>query len=142
MVCLFFFNFVLDLDHNGFTKIESVMMKNLNWIYRWPLKNNFLNSKFFNLPKQNFCFWTKLQNQILYWEEIKRWRLKNNLFYRKVVSRRPVYYLILNSLDQRSQYISIKFPLHKQFWWSLRFRYSEKAIKFEKIFRLTFDATE
>ena len=34
--------------------------------------------------------------------------------YRKVVSRRPVYYSILDSLGQKSQYISIKFPLHKQ----------------------------
>ena len=34
--------------------------------------------------------------------------------YRKVASSRPVYYSILNSLGQRSQYISIKFPLHKQ----------------------------
>ena len=34
--------------------------------------------------------------------------------YRKVASSRPVYYSILNSLGQRSQKISIKFPLHKQ----------------------------
>ena len=34
--------------------------------------------------------------------------------YRKVASSRPVYYSILNSLCQRSQYISIKFLLHKQ----------------------------
>ena len=33
--------------------------------------------------------------------------------YRKVASSRPVYYSILDSLGQRSQYISIKFPLHK-----------------------------
>ena len=33
---------------------------------------------------------------------------------RKVASSRPVYYLILNSLGQRSQYISINFSLHKQ----------------------------
>ena len=33
----------------------------------------------------------------------------------KLVTRsRPVYYSILNSFDQRSQHISIKFPLHKQ----------------------------
>ena len=37
------------------------------------------------------------------------------LIYRKVVSSWPVYYSILDSLGQRSQYISIKFPLHKQF---------------------------
>ena len=34
--------------------------------------------------------------------------------YRKVTSNTPVYYSILNSFGQRSQYISIKFPLHKQ----------------------------
>ena len=34
--------------------------------------------------------------------------------YHKVSSSRPVYYLIVNSFGQRSQYISIKFPLHKQ----------------------------
>ena len=36
------------------------------------------------------------------------------LIYRKVASSRPVYYSILNSFGQRSQYISIKFPLYKQ----------------------------
>ena len=36
------------------------------------------------------------------------------LAYRKVTSSRPIYYSILNSFGQRSQYISIKFPLHKQ----------------------------
>ena len=34
--------------------------------------------------------------------------------YRKVASSRPVYYSILDPLAQRSQYISIKFLLHKQ----------------------------
>ena len=34
--------------------------------------------------------------------------------YRKVASSRPVYYSILDSLGQRSQYTSMKFPLHKQ----------------------------
>ena len=34
--------------------------------------------------------------------------------YRKVPTSRPVYYSILNSLGQRSQYIIIKFPLHNQ----------------------------
>ena len=35
--------------------------------------------------------------------------------YHKVLpNRRPVYYSILNSLGQRPQYISIKFPRHKQ----------------------------
>ena len=33
--------------------------------------------------------------------------------YCKVASGRPVYYSILELFDQRSQYISIKFPLHK-----------------------------
>ena len=37
-----------------------------------------------------------------------------NCTYRKVASSRLVYYSILNSLGQRSQYISIKFCLHKQ----------------------------
>ena len=34
--------------------------------------------------------------------------------YRKIASSRPVYYSILNSIGQRSQYIIIKYPLHKQ----------------------------
>ena len=34
--------------------------------------------------------------------------------FHKVASRRLVYYSILNSLGQRSQYISFKFPIHKQ----------------------------
>ena len=36
-----------------------------------------------------------------------------DLNYRKVASSRPVYYSILELLGQRSQYIRIKFPLHK-----------------------------
>ena len=35
--------------------------------------------------------------------------------YRKVVCSRPVYYSILELFGQRSQYISIKFPLHKPY---------------------------
>ena len=39
---------------------------------------------------------------------------KNNCFtYHKVASSRPVYYSFLELFDQRSQYISIKFHLHK-----------------------------
>ena len=34
--------------------------------------------------------------------------------YRKVASSRPIYYSILDHFVQRSQYISIKIPLHKQ----------------------------
>ena len=34
--------------------------------------------------------------------------------YRKVASGTPVYYSILDHFVQRSQYISIKIPLHKQ----------------------------
>ena len=37
-----------------------------------------------------------------------------HLIYRKVASSRLVYYSILESFGQRSQYISIKFPLHKE----------------------------
>ena len=40
--------------------------------------------------------------------------MKFFVIYHKVASSRPVYYSILNSFGQRSQYISIKFPLHKQ----------------------------
>ena len=43
----------------------------------------------------------------------KFWR-KCCTIYHKVAGSRPVYYSILNSFGQRSQYISIKFPLHKQ----------------------------
>ena len=45
---------------------------------------------------------------------IKIYEGSSFLSYRKVARSRPVYYSILNSLRQRSQYISIKFPLHKQ----------------------------
>ena len=38
---------------------------------------------------------------------------KRHITYHKVASSRPVYYSILESFGQRSQYISIKFPLHK-----------------------------
>jgi hypothetical protein len=37
------------------------------------------------------------------------------LSYRKVASSRQVYYSILDHFVQRSQYISIKILLHKQF---------------------------
>ena len=40
---------------------------------------------------------------------------EENIKYRKVATSRPVYYSILNSFGRRSQYISINFPLHKQF---------------------------
>jgi hypothetical protein len=40
--------------------------------------------------------------------------ITNVSIYRRVASSRPVYYSILNSLGQRSQYVSLKFPLHKQ----------------------------
>merc|ERR1719400_875490 len=36
------------------------------------------------------------------------------LIYRKVTSSRPVHYSISDLLSQRSQYIHIKFPLHKE----------------------------
>jgi hypothetical protein len=41
-------------------------------------------------------------------------RFQNPKTHRKVASSRPVYYSILNPFGQRSQYISIRFPLHKQ----------------------------
>ena len=40
--------------------------------------------------------------------------LGRKIKYRKVASSRPVYYSILKPFGQRSHYISIKFPLHKQ----------------------------
>ena len=40
--------------------------------------------------------------------------LSRKIDYRKVASSRPVYYSILNSFGQRSQYVNIKLPLHKQ----------------------------
>ena len=43
---------------------------------------------------------------------ISVWAFK--LKYRKVESSRPVYYSILDPLGQTSQYISIKFLIHKQ----------------------------
>ena len=39
------------------------------------------------------------------------WHIKK-IIYRKVASSRPVYYSILELFGQRSQYKSIKFPLH------------------------------
>ena len=41
-------------------------------------------------------------------------KISHRATYRKVASNTPVYYSILNSFGKRSQYISIKFPLHKQ----------------------------
>ena len=40
---------------------------------------------------------------------------KRKQYYHKVARSRPVYYSIWNSFGQRSQYISIKFPHHKQY---------------------------
>ena len=60
------------------------------------------------LPK-----WVEINSEV----EAFSHRLYVNIYflnYRKVTSSRPVYYSILNSLGQRSQCISIKFPLLKQ----------------------------
>ena len=38
---------------------------------------------------------------------------ESRITYHKVASSRPVYYSIFELFDQRSQYICIKFPLHK-----------------------------
>ena len=45
----------------------------------------------------------------LNWQILAKWDK-----YLKVLSSRPIYCSILNSLCQRSQYVSIKLPLHKQ----------------------------
>ena len=42
------------------------------------------------------------------------WRFSLTFEYCKVASSRPVYYSILNSFGQRSQYISIEIPIQKQ----------------------------
>ena len=39
--------------------------------------------------------------------------MSKDFTYRKVASSRPVYYSILQLFDQRSQYIQVKYPLHK-----------------------------
>ena len=60
----------------------------------------------------DFVFLTFWDNrELLYW--VVKWNIE--FIYRKVASSSLVYYWILNSLGQRSQYISIRFPLHKQF---------------------------
>ena len=70
--------------------------------------------------KINFNIRTLISNWIIY-------LLHVILRYHKVASSRPVYYSILQPFDQRSQYISIKFPLHKQsenpwmWYWSRHF---------------------
>ena len=43
-----------------------------------------------------------------------QYEIRVNDNYRKVASSRPVYYSILDHFVQRSQYIIIKIPLHKQ----------------------------
>ena len=53
-----------------------------------------------------------VRNQLLF--TVKPQKVVANLAYRKDTSSRPVNYSILNSFGQMSQYISIKFPLHKQ----------------------------
>ena len=40
---------------------------------------------------------------------------KRKQYYHKVACSKPVYFSILNSFGQRSQYISIKFPHYKQY---------------------------
>ena len=54
--------------------------------------------------------------ELLLLPRLKQIYLKKALFskYHKIASSRPVYYSILKSFGQRSQYISIKFLLHKQ----------------------------
>ena len=48
------------------------------------------------------------------WFSAGKFKLYLANHYRKVASSRLVYYSILNYFDQRSQYMSIKFPLHKK----------------------------
>ena len=66
---------------------------------------------FFLLWPQGSAVWRwGLDRMYCYGVEMSIW----HCIYRKVASSRLVYYSILNSFGQRSQYISIKFPLHKQ----------------------------
>ena len=67
-------------------------------LLQYTAKNAFFSPSRWSLYKTYKMGWNRLSSSI----------------YRKVASSRPVYYSILNSLGQRSEYISIKFPLHKQ----------------------------
>ena len=78
---------MLNIFEIGSLLIIVILKKELSFFKRWYL---FLLSK--NVPK--FCWWFG-----------KR--------YCKVASSRSVYYSILEFFGQRSQYIRIKFPLHK-----------------------------
>ena len=95
-------------------------MKNVKG--RWRLKFDILTLKF-NLHRLLTSMTSNCSGEIL-----KKWswdnsvspiEAKNSFSFlvhtaKSVASSRLVYYSILNSLGQRSQYISIKFPLHKQ----------------------------
>ena len=69
--------------------------------------------------KKNFSkIWTKFFTYLrskLAWstQQASSMHLRHGIIYRKVASSRPVYYSILELYGQRSQYISIKFLLHK-----------------------------
>ena len=80
---------------------------------------HFWQTQFFSIILPNSDTYLNSEPISFYWRGhahnrmIKIYEGSSFLSYLKVASSRPVYYSILNSLGIRSQYISIKFPLHK-----------------------------
>ena len=71
----------------------------------------------YGVKSSHICNWCLVSFQPNYTQIIITLYLFNPILetiYHKVGSSRPVYYSILDLLGQRSQYIRIRFPLHKQ----------------------------
>ena len=62
------------------------------------------------------CYWLNVDKKVISQYttfKINKVSIINSLLYRKVENSTQVYYSILDSFGQRSQYISINFPPHK-----------------------------
>ena len=81
---------------------------------------HFWQTLFFSIGLPNSDTYLNSEPISFYWRGhahnrmIKIYERSSFLSYSKVAISKPVYSSILNSLGQRSQYISIKFPLHKE----------------------------
>ena len=86
---------------------EISQLITLNSLINEQTRINEYGGKIFSLITYKMVVWCKYVSS-------QNARLLGSSEYRKVASSRLVYYSILNSFDQRSQYISINFPLYKQ----------------------------
>ena len=112
---------------NNFPNFQNLLLQS---IHRYLMRDRFLvNSMTFSqcrVPNKPYtlCLLTfRLYSSFIVC------LLKHDSIYRKIVSSRPVYYSILETFGQRSQYKRIEFPLYKH---SSRLRYLIKFLTTDK----------